>query len=132
MNWITNTYCSVLPAEKKERLVKEHGGCEHVEENPSLLFRISRENDSFGSEAYCMCEACSNKADAEEDEEDVVCYDCQKTVKKKNSIEWRWYDFYAPSGDEPLIICDCCRKEEKHINRIRRDREDYEEEFKDG
>lgn len=129
MNWFTKTFVSTQPAEKKAALIAEHGGCEHVEQDNTLLFVVSYENDSFGSEGYCMCEACYDAMIAEADEEEVVCYDCKKTVKVKDSIAWKWYDFYAPQGDEPLIICNECRTKEKHIERVRRDREDREEEL---
>lgn len=115
---------------EKEAAVAMWGGCEHVGDNPSLLYKITYENDPWGREGYCLCQACSEQADAVEDEEEVICYDCQQTFKKKDTIEWRWYDFYAPQGDEPLTICQSCKKAEKHQARVKQDREDYEEEMK--
>lgn len=129
MNWFTSSFMFHASLPKKQAAVTEHGGCEHVEADPSLLYKISYENDSFGREGYCMCQACSEHADAEEDEEEVVCYDCEQTFKKKDTIAWKWYDFYAPQGDEPLTICQACRAAEKHQARVKRDRADYEDEM---
>jgi len=44
-------------------------------------------------------------------------------------FNWKWYDFYAAQGDEPLRICYACQKLAKHKTRVRRDREDYNAEF---
>lgn len=131
MNWFTKTYVKTKSLQAKKELVTEHGGCEHVESDPSLLAVVSYENDSFGREGYCMCEACNDASVSEEDEEEVQCHDCKQTFKRKETIEWKWYDFHAPAGEEPLTICDACRKGEKHIARVRKDREDLEREMAD-
>jgi len=124
MNWFTKSYVSARTLEAKKAFVAEHGGCEHVEADPSLLFCISYENDSFGREGYCMCDACDDLALEQEDNEDVVCTDCKGTFKKKDTREWRWYDFYAAQGDEPYVLCETCRRAEKHRERVRRDERD--------
>lgn len=64
-----------------------------------------------------------------DDYETEVCHDCKKPFFKKDGIEWKWYDFYAAQGDEPLSICNQCRKGETHRHRVERDRVDYEEEM---
>ena len=126
MNWFTKRYLKNL--DEKERLVKEWGGCEHVEVDPSCAHVCSYENDSFGSEGYVSCKACFEAAQEAEADEEVVCNDCKKLVKKKDAIEWRPYDFYAPQGDEPLIICNDCKSADHHVMRVRRDTEDAEAE----
>lgn len=88
------------------------------------------ERDSCGPVAqYIVCESCRVKCQEQEDNQEVVCHDCKQTVLVKNSIEWKWYDFYAPQGDEPIIICNDCRKLQKHIDRVAKDTRDYNEEF---
>jgi hypothetical protein len=59
----------------------------------------------------------------------VRCGDCGKDKFKYLTTEWRWFDFYAPQGDEPLVICDCCRKLPKHCERVRKDTADYNHEM---
>jgi hypothetical protein len=128
MNWFTKSYVSGNSLKRKEELVTEWGGCEHVEADPSVMAVVAYENDSFGREGYCMCEACDTAADAEEGEREVTCTDCKGTFKQKETREWRWYDFYAAQGDEPYVLCEACRKAEKHLARVRKDQADYEKE----
>lgn len=123
MNWFTRSIVIGLSLEQKKKLVETHGGCSHVTDKSEKLYAISYENDSFGREGYCMCKNCWDSAEEKEGENDVVCNDCHRTIKAKDSIEWKWYDFYAPQGDIPLIICKDCEKKEKHIKR--KESDDY-------
>lgn len=129
MNWFTKSHVSTISLEKKQSLVEEWGGCEHVISDPSSLYTVSYENDSFGREGWCSCEACEHANEDKEGEEEVMCSDCKGTFKKKDTTEWRWYDFYAAQGDEALVLCETCRRAEKHVERKRRDAEDCEEEL---
>lgn len=52
-------------------------------------------------------------------------------VKRKDGAEWRWYDFYAPQGDEAPFICFACRALPKHLARVARDDADRRAEFGD-
>lgn len=124
MNWFTESYVSNKTPEAKKKHIDTWGGCEHVTADPSLLAVIAYENDGFGREGYCFCQACHEKAEQEKGEEEVTCYDCKKEVKQKETYEYKWYDFYAPQGDEPLTICNECRKKEKHLARLRQDQAD--------
>lgn len=129
MNWFTSTLVAHTSIDDKRAKVEMWGGCEHVQTDPSLLYKVSYENDSFGREGYCMCQACSEQAHEEEMNQDVVCRDCDKTVKKKDTIDWKWYDFHAPQGDEPLTICNTCKSATKHQERVARDKFEYEQEM---
>lgn len=132
MNWFTNRVISGNSAKHKQELLDQDGGCEHVVADINLAFEYRAENDSCGVvSSWVCCKECSDAADQAEGEEERVCSDCGKTHKAKDGISWKWYDFYAPQGDEPLEICNECRKAEKHIERVRRDREDYEQEMGD-
>ena len=53
------------------------------------------------------------------------CDDCKQARARKDTIEWRWYDFYAPQGDEPLVICTECQSKPKHVKRVAKDEADY-------
>ena len=132
MNWFTRRTLrgEFSTEEQAKKVVGRFGGCcEHVEANPMLAFGVTAENDSFGSESYCMCEACWDKMSEEEDEEEHVCFDCNQKFKLKDGVLWKWYDFYAPQGDEPLPICNECSGKEKHLARVRKDRADLKEEL---
>lgn len=129
MNWFTKSGVSHLDTDKKQALVTEHGGCEHVEADASKLHLVSYENDPWGREGHCLCQQCAEKIAEAEDNEPRHCSDCNETKLAKEGAEWRWYDFYAAQGDKPLWICSSCRTAEKHQNRVARDREDYEAEM---
>lgn len=48
-----------------------------------------------------------------------------KQVKQqRDTISWRWYDFYAAQGDEPLTVCKECLVKPKHVSRVKKDRAD--------
>jgi len=129
MNWFTKEYAVGMALSKKIKLIqKTDCACEHLETNPELLHVVSYECDSWGREGYAMCKACADKAQEEVDDEEVHCQDCHQPVKKKDSIEWRWYDFYAPQGDEPRIVCHVCVNKEEHQERVRRDQIEREQE----
>ena len=125
MNWFTNG--SVRDQKHAERLFTEGGGCEHVEKDISLAAYWSAENDSLGRETYVYCKECWEKAQQEEDEEEECCFDCGKMFPRKDTIAYKWYGFYAPQGDEPLIICKDCKVLPKHLSRLARDRSEREE-----
>lgn len=129
MNWFTTDYVAQRSLEAKAKAIAEHGGCEHVEADNSLLHAIQYENDPWGREGYCVCEACQKKAEAKEDAEDHTCCDCKQSFTlASGGTLWKWWDFYAPQGDEPLPICATCRNKEPHLTRRRRDAADLETE----
>ena len=104
--------------------------CEHVEQDERLAAFYSQENDSFGIVGrYVMCSQCRDAHRKALEEELVVCSDCGKQKPAKETRQWRWYDFYAPQGDEPMTICDTCWKQPKHIERMANDARDYAREL---
>ncbi|BAQ02689.1 hypothetical protein AVU38_gp161 [Ralstonia phage RSL2] len=131
MNWFTRGII-VGDVEHKQKLIAEDSACEHVEADVNLATVIRREMDSFGPvSSFVCCKACDEKADEEEGNEECHCADCKLTVKKKDGFEWRWYDFYAAQGDEPLFICNACKELDKHKARVARDDADRRAEFGD-
>lgn len=130
MNWFTNRIVTGSTVERKQELLAQDGGCEHVEKDINLAYALRSEKDTFGPvSTWLCCEACDKAATEAEGEVEEVCTDCGKTHKAKDGIAWKWYDFYAAQGDEPLQICNECRKAEKHLDRVARDRADYEAEM---
>lgn len=126
MNWFTKSRVAEQSVEQKTKHVVEHGGCEHVEKDPSKLVVISYENDSFGKEGYCLCEDCNNAAIEHDNNQLYTCCDCSTRTPLKQGGLWKWYDFYAAQGDRPLFVCNACLVKPKHIDRVQRDRADYE------
>lgn len=105
--------------------------CEHcTEKDLSKAVGYFFERDSFGLVgAYIVCQPCREESEAAEGEQDTTCFDCKQTVKVKDTIQWRWYDFHAPQGDEPLTICTACQAADHHKQRLAKDKQDYEQEF---
>lgn len=96
--------------------------CEHVRENPQLAHTARSERDSFGAvDRVVLCQACADAARDAVAAEKVRCHDCNRDYPRRETISWRWYDFYAPQGDEPLTLCQLCQKSLRHILRVERD-----------
>jgi nitrite reductase/ring-hydroxylating ferredoxin subunit len=129
MNWFTKTPAASLSAAAKQKLVDDNDSCEHVQNDPSKFFEVSYENDSFGREGYCMCEACAILAQEQVQEETYVCADCKTEFPLKSGILWKWYAFYAAQGDEALPVCNACRPLPSHRARVRQDQDDYDDEL---
>ena len=133
MNWFTREVVEQLPAASKQELADADTCCTHVEKNIELAYTMHSEKDSFGPvSTHVVCKECDKAIDEEEDNRECTCHDCNQTVKKKDGIEWKWYDFYAAQGDEPLFICNACRVLDKHKQRRARDQAAYDAEFGDG
>ena len=119
MNWYVHKVIGEVKQSDIDRALDGH--CEHV--TVGMKVHLVGEQDSFGPVTrFLYCVECYNKAKEEEEEELVFCDDCGKEVPKKNTIEWKWYDFYAPQGDEPLTICNDCKAGEKHKKRVEDDK----------
>lgn len=124
MNWFTKKIMADNDTAAKQKVVNEWGGCEHVEADPSKLFVVHYENDSFGREGYGVCEACDRKRTEDEGSQFYTCVDCKTSKPLKEMLVWTWYDFFAAQGDEPYHLCRPCFTADKHQNRMRKDRED--------
>lgn len=123
MNWSksSSSAASVQLGLKDER----NDRCSHVEKDPTTAVVFRREMDSFGTvSGIILCTACESAAQEAEDGEIVKCRDCGANHRRENTHEWRWYDFYAPQGDEPKIICKACWRLPKHVERMAQDRND--------
>lgn len=51
------------------------------------------------------------------------CHDCKKELPVEKVNYWHAYDHYAPQGDKPTKVCDCCWSAPKHKARMRKDAE---------
>ncbi len=101
-------------------------------ELPATLV-VQGETDSFGWEPREICDVCHQAMLQEEEEQKYTCRDCKKSFSlKEGLILWKWYDFYAAQGDEPIPVCKDCRSGEKHTARCRKDREDMNWERNQG
>lgn len=121
MNWVINGVNSTI--------TEEWDMCDHLSVGMVAPYWLG-EQDSFGPVVrYGMCKECNIEHQKVSAEETEHCTDCGNEFKVSEGITWRWYDFYAPQGDEPLHICNECTKAEKHKNRIDRDIRNMESEF---
>ena len=121
MNWYVHSLINSVKPSDVDRAVD--GCCDHIELGKPA--HMVGEQDSFGPVTrFLECVECHEAAIKQQNEEEVHCYDCRKMVKQGNTIRWRWYDFYAPQGDEPLIICLDCTKLPTHQQRVAKDRAD--------
>ena len=104
--------------------------CEHLQQEATAqAYAIFKEDDSFGPVGrIAVCKVCYDKSIQEHNEQTTCCNDCKQMKKNSEMREWRWYDFYAPQGDEPLEICTDCWKEPKHQERMRKDNQARKEE----
>lgn len=130
MNWFTRESIQNKTDEDKKELIEQDGACPHAEKDLNLAQILRSEKDTWGPVAtFVCCLECDQKASEEEQKQIVVCHDCSGSFEKKDTIQWKWYDFYAAQGDQPLTICNTCRTRPTHRKRVEDDRADYEDEF---
>lgn len=99
--------------------------CEHILAGEPCYCEYV-ESDSFGIVGESpVCKDCYDKIELEAQAEIHSCHDCHKKVPASEGVFWRWYDFYAPQGDEPMFICNECTVKPTHINRREKDQRDY-------
>jgi len=118
-------------ATKTFNCLAESDYCEHCSaEDLSKAVGYFYENDSHGPVGrYIVCAECRQEGEEAEGNQPTCCHDCKLTVLVKDTIAWKWYDFYAAQGDEPVIICKACAVLPTHIKRVERDNADYVAEF---
>lgn len=94
--------------------------CDHCSmEDLSKAVGYYYEEDSCGPVfIHIVCAECRTKIDETAGEQDTTCHDCLQTVKVKDTIEWRGYDFDPRDGDEPCIVCSCCKEQPRHLKRV--------------
>lgn len=131
MNWFTKSYVAHYPHDLKKKEVERWGGCEHVEKDPSTLYNISYENDSFGREGYCLCEECHKEAQRQRDEEKRMCDDCSQIFERRDLTAWTPYDYCPADGDVLIYICVGCQTKDKHSKRVQHNQEAYRSEMGD-
>jgi hypothetical protein len=123
MNWLSST--SDLHEIRAHLSTPESDLCDHVTADPASAVALFNEDDSFGPVTrYVCCAPCRDQRMKEEGDEKIACQDCGTVYTRKEVVFWRWYDFYAPQGDEPLVICKPCTQGPRHKQRVARDAQD--------
>ena len=126
MNW---TVHGVVTLNERHTSVADEV-CEHLRIGDKAHF--VGEEDSFGPVTrFYYCSDCYRIEQEREDAELVYCNDCGCEKPRSDVLAWRWYDFYAPQGDEPIMVCSECRKKAKHLNRVAKDKADRDRELGD-
>lgn len=129
MNWENKAFSG--PAIQRALSDTRSDMCTHVEALRTTAYVVLMEDDSFGPVGReVVCKECFDKAEDIEANRSVTCCDCDGVYLKKDTIEWRWWDFYAPQGDEAMTLCMPCLKAPKHLKRCKRDREERKAEEK--
>lgn len=124
-NWDT-TY---FPHDESTKVIRD-SACPHCENNPKNIYAIFKESDSFGPVSeYAMCKDCYSVEKEKIQESEVGCEDCKQMKKRSEVTPWKWYDFYAPQGDEPHNVCKDCWTKPLHQHRMAQDREDRDQEL---
>lgn len=107
----------------------EHGAdlCKHVQKQGlSVGVGYFYEKDSCGYVfVEIVCKRCKDKTQKKIDESLVCCDDCGSEKPSKVVRAWKWYDFYAPQGDEPRMVCTDCWELPPHQLRMKKDDDDY-------
>lgn len=107
--------------------------CDHLKVG-DVATVVHNEDDSFGEVCrMAECKECYDVTKAAEAIELHTCFDCGEDKPGSEMNKWRWYDFYAPQGDEPLDLCDTCLTMPKHRQRVQKDNEsaayEYDQDF---
>ncbi len=124
MNWTVRGVVKMT----EQRVSSADEVCEHLHIGDTA--HVVGEQDSFGPVTrFYYCSECYEVARQREGEELEYCHDCGCEKPRSEVLAWRWYDFYAPQGDEPIMVCSDCRKKPKHLRRVAKDRADREWEF---
>lgn len=76
------------------------------------------------------CQSCVQKENEEYENELVFCGDCKTLKPRKEVRSWRWFDFYAAQGDEPMLVCTSCWGAHRHQRRMEQDAIDREREMR--
>jgi hypothetical protein len=88
------------------------------------------EDDSFGPlTRYVVCLDCYTQHIEDHNNQKTCCQDCKQLKLNRDMRQWKWYDFYAAQGDEPMDICNECWTQPKHVNRMAKDKADYRAEM---
>lgn len=103
--------------------------CDHLEIG-DIADVLVEEHDFMGAPAeYYFCNACIEESDAAEAETLDWCTQCGGEFKVKELSRWTPYDFNPSAGEEPYLLCSCCKGSDKHKERVRKDKEYLEAEF---
>ncbi len=123
MNWITRKPSKVVTA------LMDH--CDHLKTGDTAHC-VTSEHDSFGIVgSWADCKVCSEAADAQHANVLTYCHDCNQQFPASEMTVWTPYDYYPPQGDIATEICATCVKDERHSQRVERDRANYQSEFDD-
>ena len=117
------------PRLKFDHILEGTDFCPHVcAEDTSKGVGYFFERDSFGYVfTEIVCEECRVAQQKQIDESPCTCDDCKRSFPSKEVWAYKWYDFYAPQGDEPIMVCTECRGAQKHLDRLESDRRNRED-----
>lgn len=103
--------------------------CEHLSIGQKAAVVIC-EDDSFGPVLrMAYCEDCGKEAEENFNARLEECSSCGKDVPLKDICQWKPYDFHAPSGDEPTMLCDNCWNSDRWVKVRAKDKADMEAEM---
>lgn len=131
MNWFTHGRSDLVVGFGKDGGVCEGGNCEHLKKGDKAFGQCG-ENDSFGSEAYLMCEPCYEKFLVERKEEPTDCHDCKGEFPRSQTKHYKAYDTESIEAEKfRADICLGCWEAPRHQARLARDKEESSRDFQD-
>lgn len=131
MNWFTHGRSDLVVGFGKDGGVCEGGNCEHLKKGDKAFGQCG-ENDSFGSEAYLMCEPCYEKFLVERKEEPTDCHDCKGEFPRSQTKHYKAYDTESIEAEKfRADICLGCWEAPRHQARLARDKEESSRDYQD-
>lgn len=108
MGWTSNVYWHHADLKKKQSLLRIWGGCDHVNNDPSLLHAVRYLNTEDCREGTCLCRSCLEDALAIEDSATHQCVECNSWFHARQMTGWQGYGKHNKVEDQPVWVCDSC------------------------
>ena len=116
-------YRFIEPHEKAQQKAKASldTACPHIEAQLAPVWAVVTTIECGDINAHGFCHACYETSQEAENNQEVICHDCEEHFLLKDTRTWKPCD--AVTGDEAIYLCAHCQKQLRHLNRLRLDKE---------